>query len=206
MTTEKNPIDYACATTDEPEGQFRLSEFYKEEASKLDYQTDNFHLDYHELTKQSFYWCVKAAQQGHLEALDTLGWYYESGFGVERDHSQAFTMYLEAAEAGHAKAQFHLAKMLALGRGADYDPDEAVRWAKKAAINNIKFAATLIACFYRDGVLNDEDNSENEAYYWYEKAAEEGAEWAVEMLGRKAAPYITPYDTYTLDKMSSLEK
>ena len=133
MTTEKNPIDYACATTDEPEAQFRLSEFYKEEASKLDYQTDNFHLDYHELTKQSFYWCVKAAQQGHLEALDTLGWYCESGFGVERDHSQAFTMYLEAAEAGHAKAQFHLAKMLASGRGADYDPDEAVRWAKKAA-------------------------------------------------------------------------
>ncbi len=155
--------------------------------------------------QHGFRWCQRAAEQDCLDAINTLGWYYDIGFGVERDHHQAYIAYLKAAEFGHAKAQFNLAKMLATGRGVDYDPNEAAKWARNAAENNIKYAATLIASFYRDGVLSDhDDDMDTEAYYWYKKAAEEGAEWAKVLLGEMESGHSEPFHTYSLEKLRSL--
>ena len=52
----------------------------------------------------SYRWCYEAAKQGHAWALADLGWMYESGTGVARDHRKAADAYRAAAEKGLPEA------------------------------------------------------------------------------------------------------
>jgi hypothetical protein len=54
---------------------------------------------------------AKAADQGHLAAVNDLGWCYEHGEGVEKDSAKAMALYTKAAEAGHPRGQGNLAML-----------------------------------------------------------------------------------------------
>ena len=53
-------------------------------------------------------WCLKAAEQGEVDAQNNLGAVYENGDGVPQDYAEAVRWYREAANQGYALAQFNL--------------------------------------------------------------------------------------------------
>ena len=78
-------------------------------------------------------WYLRAAQQGHAGAQNSLGWLYQRGLGVSQDNAAAVEWYRRAAEQGHAGAQNNLGWMYQAGKGVSQDVEEAVRWYRKAA-------------------------------------------------------------------------
>jgi hypothetical protein len=69
-----------------------------------------------------------AAEQGHAEAQCQLGWMYDVGNGIPRDHAEAAKWYRKAAEQGNARAQYHLGVVYANGDGVALDYAEAYKW------------------------------------------------------------------------------
>lgn len=70
----------------------------------------------------------KAANHGHSDAQDFLGYQYEFGLGVLANKQEAIKWYTLSAEQGNADAQFDLAKLYE----HDKDFENANRWYKKA--------------------------------------------------------------------------
>lgn len=85
-------------------------------------------------------------------------------------HEQAFALYLQAAELGHAKAQFHLAVMFDQGKFVAQNHALAAEWYLKSAEQGNANAQYNLAHKYKtgQGVAKDE----NKAAYWYRQAAE----------------------------------
>ena len=57
---------------------------------------------------------------------------YENGIGVKKDNDEAVKWYREAAEQGHADAQYNLGYMYEKGLGVKKDKAEAEKWFRKA--------------------------------------------------------------------------
>lgn len=85
-----------------------------------------------------------------------------------RDVSKAAAWYREAAESGHAKAQFLFAVCCFNGIGTREDKAEAVKWYRKAAEQGIAEAQLKLAGCCFDGIGTREDKAE--AFSWYRKA------------------------------------
>ncbi|KAF9162281.1 hypothetical protein DFQ26_003702 [Actinomortierella ambigua] len=84
--------------------------------------------------QQGLDWYLRAAKQGHIEAMNTLGMMYSSGTGgVTQDDAQSLAWYRRSAELGSAIGQFHLAWLLEHARGAPLDIPQATRWYTAAA-------------------------------------------------------------------------
>lgn len=101
-------------------------------------------------------WVRKAATQGHVDAMATLGQYYLSGFGVAENHHQAYRWLQQPARlegVRFVKARLSLSaivlglsdkgKVKGEGKGHDIaatqraekeiDPNEAIRWLRQLA-------------------------------------------------------------------------
>lgn len=87
-------------------------------------------------------------------------------------YAEAFSLYQQLAEQGHAKAQFNLGVMYDQGQYVTQDYAEAVSWYLKAAEQGNTNAQYNLAVKYQagQGVIQDH----TKAAYWYRKAAEEG--------------------------------
>ena len=73
------------------------------------------------------------AKQGHKHAQHNLGWIYENGNGVPRNHKTAVKWYRLSAEQGHVGAQTNLGAMFAFGKGVIQDNIYAHMWWNLAA-------------------------------------------------------------------------
>ena len=73
------------------------------------------------------------AKQGHKHAQHNLGWIYENGNGVPRNHKTAVKWYRLSAEQGHVGAQTNLGAMFAFGKGVIQDNIYAHMWWNIAA-------------------------------------------------------------------------
>jgi uncharacterized protein len=79
-------------------------------------------------------WYRKAAAQGHVEAIESIGHCYYTGAGVKQDLAQAARWWRQAADKGNMTAQYWMGDFYDGGRGGlKEDPAEAVRWFRKAA-------------------------------------------------------------------------
>ena len=87
-------------------------------------------------------WCIRAAEQGHLEAQRRLAGCYESGAGVAANLAEAFKWYRHAAEQGDLLAQKKLAHLYREGAGVAKDLEQALVWYKRAASSD-NFAADM---------------------------------------------------------------
>jgi curved DNA-binding protein CbpA len=85
-------------------------------------------------------------------------------------HQEAFSLYLQLAEFGHAKAQFNLGVMYDQGQFVAQDYAQAASWYLKAAEQGNANAQYNLAHKYKagQGVIQDDTR----AAYWYRKAAE----------------------------------
>ena len=60
----------------------------------------------------SFEWFKKVAEQGFIDAQYMMGFFYETGFGTEKDYNKSIEWYKRAAKFGYAPA---LEKLKELG-------------------------------------------------------------------------------------------
>jgi|CXWL01.1.fsa_nt_gi TPR repeat protein len=164
--------------------QFELSVMYENGHGEKDH-------------KKSAFWLGKAAENGHMIALWTIGNYqkaaelgdaesqlrlaqnYNYGWGgKDYDHEQALYWYHKAAEQGHIKAQQSLGHLLYLvfQFPNDYtrvhkDINQAVFWTRIAAEHGDAVAQDTLGDMYEKGFGVDQDYKQ--AAFWYRKAAQQ---------------------------------
>ena len=97
------------------------------------------------------------------------------------DDEQSVLLYRNAAERGHAPAQFKLGSMYDDGNVVTQDYEEAASWYRKAAEQGYADAQKALGLMYSfgEGVLQDHQH----AVFWLHKAAEQGHALAQKSLG-----------------------
>ena len=111
---------------------------------------------------------------------------YERG-----DYEAALREFRPLAEQGNAVAQFHLGVMYEYGRGAEWNPLEAVTWYRKAALGGHRKAQAQLGTFYLRGHVVGKNDVE--AYAWLDNAALQGdrnAARARDELAESLAPDV----------------
>lgn len=82
---------------------------------------------------QALEWAKKAAESGHVEAMEGLAFLYAKGEGIGRNEETAVRWYRKAAEKGSSKAMFSLGVLLRQSEKLQPSPDESLRWLEQAA-------------------------------------------------------------------------
>jgi len=108
-------------------------------------------------------WFEQGAQGGSAEAMDDLGWLYESGNGVNADQAKALGLFSEAARRGSAEGMYHLGVVYHEGLGVQKDLATACQWFIQAAAGNDPQAETEAGfCYYNGtGVAQDHEAAFN---------------------------------------------
>ncbi len=101
------------------------------------------------------------------------------------DARMAAGLYLEAAERGHAEAQYRLGRCFEEGKGVRLSRADAVAWYFAAARQNHRSAQVALAGCYLHG--RGVERSRSEALGWYRRAAELGDAEAQFYLGEAYA-------------------
>jgi len=109
-----------------------------------------------------------------------LGLMYYKGEGVKRDHKEAASLFREAAEQGHAGAQYNMGLMRLNGRGIGKDLRKAARWFYLSAEQEYARAQYNLGLMYArgDGVERDH----RKAVRWLARSARQGNGQALEKL------------------------
>lgn len=124
------------------------------------------------------------AKKGDIEAQYVLATLMENTLrNVGPQPSKAIHWLGEAANQGHAKAQFKLGMYYLKGQGITRNPQTAFKWFSKAAEKNVAGAQFNLAMMYEkgDGVAP----SMKKALQWYESASHLGNANAQQNLGIK---------------------
>ena len=96
------------------------------------YRGDGVKQDY----AKALYLYKKAASEGHMASVITVGYMYEYGQGTPVDYAEAKIWYERAATKGYAGAQKAVGDLYRFGRGVAQDNAIAAQWYKKAADQN----------------------------------------------------------------------
>ena len=131
--------------------------------------------------EKAYCYLQRAAMQGDLRGINTLGWCLETGTGVAADPRQAIWLYNEAREQGYLPACTNFARCKQYGIGTRVDLKEAVQGYRYSAMAGFAHAQYLLGlCYlYGNGVAADQKR----AAVWFRRAAEQGdvgamARWA----------------------------
>lgn len=115
-------------------------------------------------------------QGGDPDAEYTYGhWLYKDG-----KYTDAFSFLEDAADQGHARAQYLLGLMCLRGQGTDASPEKAPQWLQKAAEQELMLAQRELALLYDSGTQVAE--SPSDALKWYKRAAQNGDEFSKKII------------------------
>ncbi|MBR5147612.1 MAG: sel1 repeat family protein [Bacteroidaceae bacterium] len=120
---------------------------------------------------------IQRAEGGDCEMLYLLGEYYYTG--TKKDYRRALAYYLQAAEAGHLKAQKRASEMYMSGKKIGKDVDEASRWLVLAANQGDIDAQFQLGEYYSTSRKHDY----NRALMYYMQAAGGGNTSAMREIG-----------------------
>jgi len=129
---------------------------------------------------------TRYAAHGRTDDLFHLGMMFELGISVGKSAKQARAWYRQAAELGHADAQFALAQGF-----ESSERGQAAQWYRKAAAQGHADAQCALAALQLQGLGTAHDPVS--ALTWYAMAAEQGhasAQFALATLLKKDANYI----------------
>lgn len=98
----------------------------------------------------------------------------------EEEYEEAFKLFMESAEKGHAGAQYNIAEAYFWGNGVEENEEEAVKWYKLSAEKGYVRAYYDVGDAYYEGSGVEKDYEE--AVKWYKFAAENGYKYAQEQL------------------------
>jgi hypothetical protein len=146
--------------------------------------------------------CDEEGQAGGVVAQQILGLMYEKGLGTPVNRVVAMQWYQRAADAGNAKAQYHLGKILNDGGGnVKRDRNQAVAWFTRAANAGEPEAMAALgrALMRGEGV----SRNKSEGLRWYEQAATRGVTEAQYQLALlyKDGDTVAKSDSIALDWM-----
>ena len=110
-----------------------------------------------------------------------LGWFYQNGYGVEKNYSIAFDCYKKAADQNDAKAQNNLGYMYEHGLGVAENTTLAIEWYMKSANQGYAEAQYNLGYMYEIG--KGIAQNIQLAIEWYKKAAIKGNPGAQYNLG-----------------------
>lgn len=147
--------------------------------------------------EKAWYWYVKAAENGNVDAQFQLGETYSDYFGygefmayVPKDIKKGVYWYTKAAEQGHQSAQFALGNYfwnICYNWKESRKIDKATFWFIKAAEQG---CVVSMKCL---GDISKEERDKRNAKFWYAKAAELGDEDAKKELQKlKPGTVILP--------------
>lgn len=94
-----------------------------------------------------------AADRGNVSARYHLSLLIFMKAKTDVDRAQGLAMLRSAAELGHARAQFDLARRYEIGKGVEANLDEALRWYQKSAESGDPLAKQRLSL----GILLDRD-------------------------------------------------
>lgn len=115
--------------------------------------------------------------------VDLEGLYAEASQALEAGDATGLEKLKQAANLGHAPAQFYLAKLYEAGRsGLKQDLAEARRWTERAAQRGERKAMHNLALYYFEGTGGPKNTST--AAEWFQRAAEMGLVDSQYNLGR----------------------
>lgn len=137
----------------------------------------------------------RRAEFGDGELQEALGQAYARGLGVSVNTELASKWYLRAIESGNTFAEYQYGMKFALGMdGFEKNIEKAYKYLFHAAQAGQSYAmkplADLLDDEYIPGLSYEERNAQ--MLYWFEKAVENGEEWAAVTLGRKYENGYTP--------------
>lgn len=118
------------------------------------------------------YWYAKGVKEGSTCAMNSLGYMYMEGAGVQKDYSSAFSLFLLSAEKGDAEGAFAAGYMTERGWGTDYDVRKAFGFYAMAAEKGYAPAENAVGTMFESGA--GVDKSYEKAFKWYELAARDG--------------------------------
>ena len=114
-----------------------------------------------------------SAERGVARAVDVMGYYYETGMGVQRNDNEALKWYQRAANQQSSYGMFNVGEFYKEGRGGlEKDYAKAMTWYRKSADLDDAMAMTAIGEMYQDGLGVGVDG--DRAVKWYLKGAEAG--------------------------------
>ncbi|MDI9819099.1 MULTISPECIES: tetratricopeptide repeat protein [unclassified Legionella] len=120
-----------------------------------------------------------ASESNYPKSAVALGFIYDT---VDDDYQKAHKNYQLAAEKNNKVGQFNLALIYEDGKGVPVDYAKAKVLYSKAAESGHKKSMTQLADLYFHGLAGDK-RDEQQALYWYKKAAELGDGDALYKLG-----------------------
>ena len=92
----------------------------------------------------SFRWSLAAAKQGDVNSMESVGYYYHAGSGVEQNDESSFEWFTKAAIQGKEGAQIYLGIFYEKGRGCEIDLDQAMHWYQKSSAQGIQPAIDAV--------------------------------------------------------------
>ena len=152
------------------EAQYQLGAFYYSRADdEKECRNDQ---EWQSEKARAFAWFVKAADQGHPEANERVGFCSMFSIGIDVDYEDAMKRFLCAAASGNAKAQWGAGSCYIGGHGVPQDYDEGIRWMLKAAQGGDMHAQSTMstAC---DGVYGQPRDADM-SLKWCQLAANQG--------------------------------
>ncbi|MCF6288399.1 MAG: sel1 repeat family protein [Proteobacteria bacterium] len=116
----------------------------------------------------------KANYKKKPKALSWIGYFYEKGYGVQKDFNEAKIWYSKAAYLEDAYSQRKLGYLYQFGKGVNKDLVKSFNWYLKAGTQGNLYAQQQLGFIYRNGRGVEKDLQQ--AYIWFEKAAKKGKE------------------------------
>jgi len=110
----------------------------------------------------AFKWYLRAAKNGHVEAMREVGQSYMYAEGVKKDFKNAYIWLKKAADKRDTEAVFSIGVIFIEGWGRDKDLGSAISWFKRAATDDHKMSINNLAWLFA--------TSETKAYFSPKKA------------------------------------
>ena len=118
------------------------------------------------------------ALQNYPPAINGLAFAYDNGYGVERDVTKAFQLYLKSAQLGFDYGQFNVSQCYRLGSGTPVDHKQQFYWLQESTKgrnfwdnSDRDYRAQLMAECYENGTGTPVNFVE--AIRWYGKALQQ---------------------------------
>ena len=136
--------------------------------------------------KKAIYWWIKAAGSDNPEANYRLGNAYATGTGVLENYDTAMNYWVKAANLGYVEAMVQIADIYQIPpKEANIEQDLITSkywWTKAAEGGNAYAMYRLGECFEK--AIGIPQPNLDDAYRWYNLAAENGCEEAQESIQR----------------------
>ena len=117
----------------------------------------------------AIYWYKKAASEGNIQGINSLGNMYDFGIGVAENDTKALEWFIKAAEKNDPAGMSNLGTMYWEGVDGVKNFEKAFYWTKQAAESGVPIAMNNLGLFYLNGV-GTEKNEQN-ALMWIKKSA-----------------------------------